>query len=179
MVWTSTYSEKSLALQTLEDEFWLHIYDPCKDNTLTRNSYIADGLYVVGSTAMAFTPDFTTSMATTDCPLTRTCYIWNDVEDYWQTNNPGTTADGCNVPGHGADFTQSFDSNSRGQYNVEITTANYQAKYPNHPDVHQNYRVKIVIEDLRSTTTQNKLEEIFDVTIEYRCHLNELTGPNT
>jgi len=133
MVWTSTYSEKATSLQTLEDEFWLHIYDPCKDNKITRTGYISDGLYVVGSAAMDFTPSFTTLKTTTECPLTRTCYIWNDVKDYWETLGSGTT--GCNIAGPGLDFTKSFDSNSLGKYQVEITVANYQTKYPSHPDV--------------------------------------------
>lgn len=53
VVWKSKYSEydvKDASLWTLEDEFWLHIYDPCKDNLLTLDTNTQDQTYYVAAT---------------------------------------------------------------------------------------------------------------------------------
>ena len=178
MDWTSTYSEQPDSSKILQDEFWLRIYDPCIDNQLTRNAYISDLTYTVEASAATFTPSYSESVATSTCPQTKTCYVWNDSKDTWETQTSPNYRSGCKI-GDGLRFFNDFDDNGRGRYKVYISKSDWQTHYSTHPDFMKTYKVKIEIKDPRSAHANNKLDFIFDVTIKYICNSFEITNDST
>ena len=124
VVWKSKYSEydaKDASLWTLEDEFWLHIFDPCKDNVLTLSTNTPDATYYIATAAQKYTAAsyWSASLPLAKCPITRTCYIWNSLKDVWETN-----AGSCSI-GDGNNFFSSFDSDNLAEYTVYLSKANF------------------------------------------------------
>ena len=124
VVWKSKYSEydaKDASLWILEDEFWLHIFDPCKDNVLTLSTNTPDATYYIATAAQKYTAAsyWSASLPLAKCPITRTCYIWNSLKDVWETN-----AGSCSI-GDGNNFFSSFDSDNLAEYTVYLSKANF------------------------------------------------------
>jgi len=79
--YNSTYSEVSGGFA--EDTFKIWFKDPCKDNTLTAGIGLSDFVYEIDSGAKTFSLGYTTTVATSTCPLTAVCEIFSDSKRDW------------------------------------------------------------------------------------------------
>lgn len=158
----------------VEEQFIINFEDPCLWNQLSLDTDLEDVTYnVVSNSVSRYSIDYSTTVSESVCPLTATCYIYSELKDEWITCDNAPSGPYNTKDAKASRWFNAFDS-SYGHLDVLYTLANYRADHSSpFPDV--EYQIKIRIEDPKSDVANNFVEDIFTMTVKFKCAHDTIT----